>query len=300
MNVKIKIMKNLKKHITLLFFVCIALSCSEEKLIDDIYDQTTRGLVLRTVAQPTATFDFFDPTASWVTTLEVQDEENGALLSDIDIYITFVDDGDAGTETLLKTVDASTFSPGPFGLPRGDISITLNEALAALGLVDGDYDSADSFNVRLVANLTDGRSFTSNANGTVTGGSFFSSPFAYSVQFFCPLDDASAFDGNYVIVVDAWEDYAAGNVIPVEFVSEYTFRILSTNNPYIANTDTAYIEITIDPSDGTATGGSNEPFDYGVPIDVEVDGSVGTCTGDVNVTLTFVGYGDYAFSIVKQ
>ncbi|MEZ4811584.1 MAG: hypothetical protein R2819_14585 [Allomuricauda sp.] len=293
-------MKKLKKHITLLFFVAIALSCSEEKLIDEVYDQTTRGLVLRTVTIPNATFDFFDTSAPWAVTLEVQDKENGTLLSSVDVYASFVDDGTAGTEALVTTVPASSFSPGPFGFPRGDVAITLGETLTALGLVEGDYDSADSFSIRLVANLTDGRAFTNNANGTVTGGSFFSSPFAYSVQFFCPLDDASSFDGNYVVVADAWADYSAGDIVPVEFVSEYTFRILSTNNPFINNTDTAYIEITIDPSDGSAAGTSNEPFDYGVPIDVIADGSVGTCTGDVNVTLTFVGYGDWAFSIVPE
>ncbi|MEZ4811531.1 MAG: hypothetical protein R2819_14320 [Allomuricauda sp.] len=294
-------MRKLKKHITLLFFVAIALSCSEEKLIDDVFDSTARGLVLRTVAFPNPTFDFLDPSAPWAVTLEVQDKENGALLSSVDVYASFVDDGSEGTEALVTTVPASGFSPGPFGFPRGDVAMTLGEVLTALNLAEGDYDSADTFNIRLVANLTDGRAFTNNANGTVTGGSFFSSPFAYSAQFFCPLTDGSRFNGNYIVIADAWADYSPGGVVPVEFISDYTFRILSTNNAFIDNPDSSYLEVTIDPADGSVTGASNECFDYGDGncLEVLVAGSVGTCTGDINVILTFGTFGDWALSMAK-
>ncbi|NAY93108.1 hypothetical protein GTQ34_14415 [Muricauda sp. JGD-17] len=295
-------MKNLKKYIYLLTLSILFFSCSsEEKLVEEVLATTPNGVVLRTISVNSSTFDFFDPAKEWSVTLEVQDAENGELLSEIDIYMTFINDGIGENETLVKTVSASTFSTGPFGLPRGDISISLSEALNALGLQNGDYDSADSFNIRLAAKLTDGREFTNRAAGTVLNGSFFNSPFAYSAQFFCELADASLFDGNYTVVEDVWVDYVPGDVVPVQFVSNFTFRILSTNNPFIANTGTSYMEVTIDPSTGSATMKVNEPFDYGIPIDVIGVGSVGTCTGSITLNLEFVGFAtNQTFILVKN
>lgn len=294
-------MKKINKYILLSILGVIALSCSEEKLIDNVFSTVERGLVLRTVATPNPTFDFLDTSASWRVTLEAQDEKGGKLLSEIKVYATFINDGTAAPEALVSTISASTFTAGPFGFPRGDVSLTLAETLTALGLQNGDYDSADSFNIRLVGVLSDGREYTNNANGTVTGGSFFSSPYAYSAQFFCPLDDSSDFDGNYLVTADAWADYAVGDVVPVAFDTGYTFRILSTNNPFINNASTAYMEVTIDPADGSVTVVSNEDFDYGVPVPVTGNGSVGTCTGDINLNLNFVGQAtNQAFTLVKQ
>ncbi len=298
----------MKKYINkiLLLFVAFALtqSCEYElKTIDYVTDNTERGAVLRTVEIPSSTFDFYNTSSEWIVTLEAQDIENGQLLEKINVYSAFVNDGNIGDEVLVKEVPASGFATGPFGFPRGNVSLVLQEVLDAAELHNGDYDSGDSFNIRLESVLKDGRIFTStNTVGTVTGGSFFSSPFFYSVQFFCALEDASIFDGYYIVTNDVWADYEPGEVVPVEFVSGYTFRILSTNNPYINNPATSYMEITIDPLDGSATVVSNECFDYGPGfcLDVTGAGSVGTCTGDINVVLDFGSYTDQAFSLVKQ
>ena len=192
---------------------------------------------------------------------------------------------------LSKPFPKATFQGGPTTCPG-----------AMSGFPSRQYESTDFFTIRLELVLTDGRTFSAaSAGDTVSGGSFFSSPFTYSAQFFCALADASAFNGNYIVVTDAWADYGAGDVVPVQFDSGYTFRILSTNNPYINNTTTAYMEVTIDPTDGSVTVVSNEDFDYGVPIPVEGAGSVGTCTGDINLVLNFVGYAtNQGFTLVKQ
>jgi hypothetical protein len=297
----------MKKFIYIGLFIASSLfvitSCStEDKLIDQLFDTVERGAVLRTIAVTNPTFDFLDTSKSWSVNLEIQDEKNGSLVSEIKVYATLVDDGTVGSENLVKTISTSSFSIGPYGFPRGDVSLSLQETIDALGLSVGDYDSADSFNIRLVAVLTDGREYTNDAGGTVTGGSFFSSPFAYSAQFFCALADASNFDGNYVVTVDAWADYSPGEVVPVQFVSGYTFRILSTNNPFINNPNTSYMEVTIDPTDGSVTLTSNECFDYGGGFctDVIGTGSVGTCTGDINVVLNFtLCCPNQTFSLVK-
>ncbi len=70
-------------------------------------------------------------------------------------------------------------------MPRTNISVTLQEAVTALGLSASDYTGGDSLPVRLQLNLTDGRSFTdSDASGSLQG-SYFSSPYKYNTVIKC-------------------------------------------------------------------------------------------------------------------
>ncbi|MFC4219265.1 hypothetical protein [Flagellimonas marina] len=188
-------MKNLKKHITLLFFVCIAFSCSEETLVDQVTADTERGLVLRTLTDSNS-FDIFDTSGTWSVELEIQDQENGAFLSEARLYFTFVDNNPepedvSSTETLVNTYPASSFDgTGQFGLPTGTVSLTYAEALATAGITVADVLPGDQFFFRLEGELTDGRVFTNNANGTVAGGSFYTAPFEYTET----LDDGVEFE----------------------------------------------------------------------------------------------------------
>lgn len=188
-------MKNLKKHITLLFFVCIAFSCSEETLVDQVTADTERGLVLRTLTDSNS-FDIFDTSGTWSVELEIQDQENGAFLSEARLYFTFVDNNPepedvSSTETLVNTYPASSFDgTGQFGLPTGTVSLTYAEALATAGITVADVLPGDQFFFRLEGELTDGRVFTNNANGTVAGGTFYTAPFEYTET----LDDGVEFE----------------------------------------------------------------------------------------------------------
>lgn len=298
----------MKKYLYKIFALLIAFSLmqsceTDTKIVDDVFANIERGAILRTVATPNPTFDFNNKSSQWIVTVEAQDIQNGKLLAEVKVYSTFVKGGSAGTEVFVKSIPASSFTEGPFGLPRGDIAVSLQEVLDKAGLHTGDFDSSDSFNIRLESVLTDGRIFTStNSTGTVTGGSFYSSPFEYSVQFFCALSNASMFNGAYVIDFDAWADYNPGEIVQVQYVSGYKFRILSNANPYIGNPGTSYMEVTIDPTDGSCTVASNECFNYGPGfcLDVVGSGSVGTCTGDINVVIDFGGYTNNGFSLHKR
>lgn len=122
----------------------------------------------------------------------------------------------------------------------------------------------------------------------------------------CPLDDASAFTGDYTVVTDDWADYAPGEIIPVEYNPDvdglYSFRVLSTNNPYISNPDTSYMLVTIDPATSQVTVLSNEEFMYGGSDNFLVTGtgSVGSCTGSVDLILFFGPNGPYNMSLTKN
>ena len=298
-------MKNrIFKYSSVLFALFMAFSCStDEKTVDDVLATVGQGAILRTIAVPSPTFDFNDTSSEWIVTVEEQDSEDGGLLSEIEVYAQLLSGNGNSDEALVKTIPASELPRGPLGLLRGDIALMLSDVLTALDLQTGDFFSNDQFNIRMNVKLTTGQAFTQgDTNPNIAGGQFFSSPYAYRAQFFCALDDTSIFDGDYTVVNDAWADYAPGDIVPVVPGDDpFTFRILSTENPYITNTDTSYIEVTINPEDGSATAVSNEPFDYGVPIDVEGAGSVGTCTGDINLVLNFIGYSsDQQFSLTKN
>ncbi len=287
-------MKNFIKYLSIALIMFLASCSTEEKTVDDVIDNVGRGSILRTLAVPSPTFDFNDTSSQWTVTLEEQDSEDGVLFSEVEVYVQLLSTNGNSEEMLVKTIPASEFSDGPFGLPRADVSLTLSSVLSTLGLQSGDFASEDQFNIRLNLKLTNGQTFTNtDVNPNISGGQFFQSPFNYRAQFFCALTDASIFNGDYTVVADAWADYAPGDIIPVALGDDpYTFRILSTKNPFINNTDTSYIEVTINPEDGSVTAASNESFDYGVPIDVLGVGSVGTCTGDINLVLNFVGYAE--------
>ena len=93
------------------------------------------------------------------------------------------DDFSTDESGVIMSVPASAFTEGPFGFPRTSLSLSFQEALDATGITDPtSYTVDDAFVVRLEPVLTDGRTYTDvDASGNVSGGSFFSSPFAYTI-----------------------------------------------------------------------------------------------------------------------
>ena len=147
------------------------------------------------------------------------------------------------------------------------------------------------------------------ADGTPRFGADIANSQQFSVSqtyiISCPLDDASNFNGDYKVVQDTWVDYMPGEIVPVVYNSEdglLKFKIMSTNNPFINNPGTSYMLVTIDPTDSSVTVQSNEDFDYGGGFVVPVTGTgaVGSCTGDISLTLDYGPYGPYYFDLVKN
>ena len=299
-----KKMKNILKIFLFSFAVLLLSNCStDDKIIDTVFDDVQEGAILRTIKVNQATFDFNDKSSKWSVTLEKQ----GAEFSEIKIYATHSSEGVDSDEVFVKSIPASSFTPTGFNnYPRGEVSATLQETLTALELSDGDFTPADKINLRLELILTDGRKFSVDDNSPrVTGGSYFSSPFQYSVQFSCPLENASIFNGNYEVTVDAWADYAPGDIVPVVYDPAnglLNFRIMNTANSYLVNFDTTYLIVTVNPADGSVTVTSNETWDYGGGFTTNVtgDGSIGSCTGDINLKLDFSGSSqNQTLSLVK-
>jgi hypothetical protein len=233
-------MKRYIKNLMMLSLITTGfIACeSENKAIDDVFAEITRGAVLRSTTDGAVIaaqeFSFSDPTASISTTFEVEDNQQGALLQDVQVYSTFnsaTDPASSVSEVLIRTIAASEFATNEDGLPAVTVTLTLGELAAASGLASSDYTGGDSFTIRYALNLTDGRTFSSsNLNSTVSGGSYYRSPFTYTIPLVCPPIPPTA--GVWTINMedtygDGWQtsDTTAGDGITITLNDGTVFEV---------------------------------------------------------------------------
>lgn len=202
--------KYINKLLIIVLVLATAVSCKEPtNAIYDVFDGITHGAALRELAVTSAAYDKADLNSKFEIIVEVQDEQDGALLSSVGVYVTFTDKftddpiDNSKDETLLKSVDASAFSTGDNGYPSTTISVTLGEVITLFSLVDGEFNAGDLIDIRFEVVLTDGRTFSSaDASGSLQG-SYFSSSYAYTAAILCkPLP------GDYR--VDMHDSYGDG------------------------------------------------------------------------------------------
>ncbi|MAH82364.1 MAG: hypothetical protein CMC21_03830 [Flavobacteriaceae bacterium] len=201
----------MKKIITLFSLLLVTVSCQEpDTTINDVLDNYVTGAVLRGW-NPTGDYNFFAPSTSIFTVeIEEHDEQNGALMQDVQVYVAL----NSGTEVLLRTLTTADFAVGPTGLPRHQLTVTLGESIAALGLSSSQYTGGDVINIRLQLNLTDGRSYTAKDAASSLTGSYFKSPYIYNMTIKCIPTGAVA--GDYTIdMIDSWGDGWNGASITV-------------------------------------------------------------------------------------
>ncbi len=198
-------------------------SCDDgDAVVDEVFENTTSGIVLRTSSLISNELPIGESDATFSVELEMQDEEDGALVDNLDVYISFRDntveegetDYDVLEEVMAATIPSSEFTIGEYGFPRVTYTLTLQEMLNLLSVDENILDGGDQFYVRFVANLTDGRSFSNTENTDTSTGSFFASPFLYTPTIICPVDSES-FVGEYSLTVTptspvggvpVWED----------------------------------------------------------------------------------------------
>jgi len=201
-------MKKIVRNILGIASIFIIGACEDsDEVFDQITGNETRGAVLRTSNLISNELPIGDDSAIFEVELEVQDQENGTLVDNVEIYVGFNDNTDEvgpGTnvaEQLYATVNNSEFTVGEFGLPRFTVSITLNDMLSFVGRNSSDITGGDNFPIRFALNLTDGRRYTNTDNSGTLTGAFFSSPFLYTPTVVCPIAE-DAFVGSYVVNTD--------------------------------------------------------------------------------------------------
>ena len=243
-------MRNIFKF---LFASLLVVSCVDsENTIDTVLDYET-GAILRTISVNNAVLNSSDPNSTFSVTVEEQDEADGALFAQVNVYVELrdltADNGDSSVDfTYVRSMPASDFTTGPVGLPRGTVELAFGDAASAMGVGPNDYTPGDVFVVGLEVELTDGRTYDwTSAAGIITGG-FFASPFKYNALLTC-----SPMPGTYVVDMydsygDGWQtgSYESGGalsvdidgtVVDVAMCSQwgtYTYDCVSTADGYYA------------------------------------------------------------------
>ena len=208
-------MKNILFKLFILSGLVLITRCEDpDNAIYTVLEDYTNGAVLRTKSDPRNSFQFnrSEPDQAFFVKIEQQDEENGDLLERVDVYVTL--NGSSYSEAKAATFERAAFTQNDNGLNEIEISLTLTQAIAAIGAASSDYSGGDSITVRLELVLTDGRTFSSgDATGSLQG-SYFASPYAYNCVIKCI--PASPKAGTYnVAMQDSYGDGWNGGYISV-------------------------------------------------------------------------------------
>ncbi|PRX53692.1 hypothetical protein [Flagellimonas meridianipacifica] len=186
---------------------------SDDKIVDTILEEVGTGAIIRTIDEDNDLVynditTSFDAGSVYTLVLEEQDEEEGALLESVEIFVNFDDRsfeeaGDADdmttSEVPLRTLQASDFSTGDRGLPQITVTFTSDELVSTTGIDETMIIGKDRFEFRLVLNLTNGETFTNtDVGGPVSGGAFFSAPFEYFPVIECSITESLAGTHSYV------------------------------------------------------------------------------------------------------
>lgn len=212
-------MKKIINKVSLFLLTVSLIGCSSpDNVIYDVFDGVSHGAVLRTLERTNVNFNLFDLNSTFDITVEAQDEENGALLSKVDVFVNFTDltpgNDNTKAEVLVKSIPAASFTTSANGLPSTRIVSTFTETLAALGLAPGEYNGGDALTFRLELVLTNGRTFSAADGSGSLQGSYFSSPYSYAAGILCI--PASPITGTYVIdMVDNYGDGWQGSAVKV-------------------------------------------------------------------------------------
>lgn len=185
------------KRILLLTSVLISslFSCeSDEKAIEIVLNDVKRGAVLRTVGFNNGEFEVGVPDSVFSVILEEQDIEEGGVMNDVTVYVSFIDNtpglGAMSTNRIvLETILPDAFTTGANGLPVMTLAYTFQELLEATGVSIGDVFCKDQFRIDLDLNLTSGETFNlQNSAGTVVNTTgFFKSPYTYLINVVEPI-----------------------------------------------------------------------------------------------------------------
>lgn len=170
-----------------LTFTTFSCSDSSNHIIDVLLDTYTTGAFIRTLDIISDELDLNDTSSFMEIVVEEQDEEFGGLLESLEIMITFVDRSDPDNNTvevLGRTYLPSDFTTNPdSGLPMTTLMFTYDELLNITGADQSIIAHNDQMDLRLVLNLTDGRSFTNtDVNGNVSAGLFFQAAMFFSIK----------------------------------------------------------------------------------------------------------------------
>ena len=182
--------------------LALLLSCSDDDAnpIETVFE-SDRGAVLRTVSIDAGEFELGNPDSSIAITIEEQDEQDGGLLDQVNVLVSYRNSttGQITNEVLLQEINQDEFvDSGEESLPRFTLNYDLNTILNVLQIPIVDLQCKDQILLRLELVLSDGRTLSvDDLTAIIAGqGTFFDSPFCYTINIVEPLN-TDLFIGAY-------------------------------------------------------------------------------------------------------
>ena len=184
-------MKIIIKQLSIIIILALLASCSDNDTVTDaLQDSTERGTVLKTIDSELQ-FEVGEENLVSVTA-EVIDQR-GQDFEKIDVFLSFTDtsvDEDDPSNISKEEALFETFTPedlesgGEF--PVLNFDFTGDEFDSFFNFDQADYAGGGRINIRMELVMNDGRVFTNdNINSVVSGGTFYRSPFFYSMNLIC-------------------------------------------------------------------------------------------------------------------
>lgn len=183
----------------------VVFACSSDEKVNEIVDEgVLSGAFIRTLSFTNSDLILGDANSTFKVALEVQDEQEGSLLENIEVLARFKDNnqdnGDqSSSEVVVKTINREDFTNSSDNLPLTNLELTYAELIDATNVLVESVQCKDQFLVRLELNLNDGRSFSindSSSSAVIAFDTIFSSPFCYTLNIVEPIA-ASMFVGTY-------------------------------------------------------------------------------------------------------
>lgn len=194
-------MKFIKYSLYSLCISLLAISCADEPLPFETFEDLQKGAFSRLLSTNNGSFFFTDPDNSAFTfNVEYYSENNGGEVAANEWFVRHRNNvtGDVSEPVLLSRLEASQFGTDEkSGLPTGSFAFDLNAALSALGITIDDVNGGDDMIFDGYVVLKDGRRFgPDNTGGAVQGGAGFDGIF----RFIKPLLCVSNLEGTYDVV----------------------------------------------------------------------------------------------------
>jgi len=235
------------------------------------------------------------------STVSIKVGSVGQPVASVNIYVVRGQDLNKANWKLIKNV---AFSDGV------ELSVSAPEVAAALGIDLTDIKGGDVFTFYNEAVTTAGKMFSlDNVTTDFESQAPFNMALQWSALGVCAFDPAP-FTGIFIVDVDTWADFAAGDEIDVA-AGPGTNQISITAYPSPAfGINRQPFIVDVDPATGAATVASQVIGDYpGFDTNVKVETTGNTnfvfaCTGVIQLTLDISGdggdYGNYNLVLHKK
>lgn len=206
-----RIMNKLHKFSILLgALLFITYGCKDEDLAPIVtFDSVEKGAYPRLIEEGELLINLFDIAGSQYTyTVEFVDIEQGALVSEYNLYMTYNDNNPENGDASVGPIEFRTFSQSDFtdnadGFRELSQTITANEAIAAANTTAEDIGPGDEFVFEGEVVLENGATFRSENSSATVVGAGFRGHFDFTMPCACPSDLAGTYEYT---TTDVWCD----------------------------------------------------------------------------------------------